>query len=150
MKYLIIVMLLLSACANRGVDSEQKKEAKPQVSVTSTSSFQLLDAYQKTSTGGMERADGKHTSTSYSMVFLKSEDVLVDKVYLYGEKRDFEAFDHEGKFYIVIQVFPEAKDNVKGEMIQSANAADVYYTENGSSKVLGVPKFIVKEATIGN
>jgi hypothetical protein len=150
MKYFWIAILFFSACAIRSIDEGQTTDAKPQMNSSTSKNLSLLEAYQKTSTGGKEREDGKHTSTSYSIVLFKEAQVSIEAVYLFGEEKSFETVDYEGKFFIIIQVFPEAKEQVRGEMIQSANAADIYYLENGVKKVLGVPKFFLKDAVIGN
>lgn len=149
MRYLLIALILLSSCADRTID-QQAKNGIEQMSSSNADGLRLLDAYQKTTTGGMERIDGKHTSTSYTMVLIKGEQVRIDEVYLYGEKKDFEAIDYEGKFYIIVQVYPEAKEQLKGDLIQTSNAADIFYVEKGVNQILTVPKFFVKEAVIGN
>jgi hypothetical protein len=150
MKHLWFLLAIFASCSNRGVDNQTSDKAKPQINLITSIHITLLDAYQKTTTGGKERADGKHTSTSYTMVLLKGAQVSLEKVYLFGEKRDFETVDYEGKFYLIIQVFPEEKDQVRGERIQTVNAADIFYMENGVLKNLGVPKFFTKDAVIGN
>lgn len=150
MKYLWLSLLILASCANRGVDDNAGENAKPRTGSSTSENLTLVEAYQKTTTGGKEREDGKHTSTAYSIVLLKGKDVIIEGVYLFGEGKDFEAVDYEGKHYIIIQVYPEAKDQVRGDMIQTADAASIFYKENNVKKYLGIPKFQVKEAVIGN
>lgn len=145
MKYLWMLIVLLSACANRSVDQKETKST----SYTVNKGIELLETYQRTVTGGMEREDGKHTSVTYTMVFLKSDEVQIETVYLYGEKRTFESFVYEGKFYVTIKVYPNAEEKLEGEMIQSSAAADVYYLENEQQKLLQIDEFPVKEAIQG-
>ncbi len=142
MKYLMLVLIILSACANKGIDSK-----KATVSAQQAEGLSLIDAYQKTVTGGKEKDDGTHTSTNYSMVLAKADGAEVNMVYLYGEQMDFESFNYEGKFYIIVKFFPEVHKTEMGEMITTRSAADVFYDFKGDAKVLKVESFRINDAT---
>jgi hypothetical protein len=149
MKYLWIAFIMLSACANRATDKNEN-HAKLLNEFTTSEGLSLLDAYQRTITGGKENSNGMHLTTAYTVVFLKDENIKIERVFLFGEQKEFEFFHHEGKSYVVVQTYPEAEDQVIGEMIQTDNVFDVFYNEAGIRKVLAVPKFFIKEPIQGN
>lgn len=148
MKYLMIALLLLCSCANKTISSSSSKTGNEKVSANK-SGLALIDAYQQTVTGGKEKDDGTHTSTTYSMVVKKDKGTELQNVYLFGERKDYEAFEYEGKFYIIVKVFPEFPEQEKGQMISTDAAADVYFNKGGETRVLSVPSFRIKESTQG-
>ena len=138
MKYLLILLLTLSACAH----SKKSTTVKELVLISST---------EKTSTGGIERVDGKSTSTTYSFMFEKPETVSFEKVWIYQNAYEFESFDHEGAYYVVVQIYAGSRDNVLLEKMPMSTKAKalIQYQDGGETKYLEVDEFNKKDDVVG-
>lgn len=139
MKKIIIAILLLSSCVNNKNTTQQNKE-----------DLVLKEAYTQYITGGKESIDGTHSSNNYSFVFEEINDIEIKAVWINKVAYKFETFDHEGLYYVTVQVYHQNKDNVV-EMklpLHTKSQGVVMYRKNNENYFLEVPSFEKKSSVI--
>lgn len=143
MKYFLIAFLFLSACSNKAVS----KQAVPEAQLEEEGLI-LIEAYQRFTSGGKERADGKQASTNFSIVTKKKDEVTIESVLIYGIEHPYEGFEYEGQFYLMSKVYSDA--NMESMNSQTEVPGKVLYTFNGEAKQLIIEEFEIKEPVTGN
>lgn len=137
MKYLLLILITLSACAHSKTTAKVKE-------------LSLIEARSRSFTSGMQQNDGRDSGTSYNFIFTKPEAVIFEKVWIYQVSYAFDEFDRDGDYYVTVQVFSGNRDNVlldKMPLTTKASAV-IQYSENGETKYFEVAEITEKKEVI--